>query len=288
MDRITNVLVATDLSPASDAAITHGARLAKRAGASLSVVHVASSETLEVLGSIMPETKDASDAYLKEQASMELEARFKKLGLESPPKYEVRLGKPHKEIAAAAEETGADLLVIGATGLTGRRMGTVSGRVVRMSPVSVLMVPEQHAGEFSSVLACIDFSEDAPEVMRQASIMAGLEDATLHAVYVYHMTEASSFVSDPDSVMKSIAEFPNLMASRFTSEVEPAADGRAVTLSLVESADYTKGILRHVTSHTIDLVAVGTTKRTKLGYALMGTTAEKVIRDSDGAVLAVR
>lgn len=288
MEQIGSILVATDLSPASDSAIVHAARLARDAGAEMRVVHVASSDTMELLGSVMPETKSDSESYFKQQATERLESRLKEMDLATTPTHEVRFGKAHREIIAAVEEQGADLLVIGATGQTGRRMGTVSGRCVRMSPVSVLLVPDRHADAFGSVVACVDFSEGSTEVMCQASIMAEREGAQLHAVYVYHVPDASPFYGSGGDVSKSFDEFPNLMATRFRERIEPAARGASVSLTLVENLDYTQGILGYVEREHIDLVVVGTTKRSRLGYAIMGTTAEKVIRDSDGAVLAAR
>jgi len=288
MESIGSILVATDLSEASDSALTHAARLAKETGASLRVVHVASSDTMELLGSVMPETKGVSESYFKEQASQKLEERLGSMGLAASPEHEVRFGKPHREIIAALEEQGADLLVLGATGQTGRRMGTVSGRCVRMSPVSVLLVPDRHADAFKSVVACVDFSDGSPEVMRQASIMAEHEDAELRAIYVYHIPDSSPFHNSGVDLSKSFEEFPNLMATRFRERIEPSARGASVSLTLVENLDYTQGILGYIEREHIDLVVVGTTKRSRLGYAIMGTTAEKVIRDSSGAVLAAR
>jgi universal stress protein E len=59
---------------------------------------------------------------------------------------EVRHGTPHEQIAAAAKERGTDLLVMGATGLTGLvrvLLGSVTRRVLRQLPCSLLLVKDQ-------------------------------------------------------------------------------------------------------------------------------------------------
>lgn len=59
---------------------------------------------------------------------------------------EVRHGVPHEQITAAARERGADLLVMGATGRTGIvrvLLGSVTRRVLRQLPCSVLLVKDQ-------------------------------------------------------------------------------------------------------------------------------------------------
>src|SRR5262245_49146429 len=58
---------------------------------------------------------------------------------------ELRIGTPHEQIKAAAQERGADLLVMGATGRTGLvrvLLGSVTRRVLRQLPCSVLLVKD--------------------------------------------------------------------------------------------------------------------------------------------------
>jgi nucleotide-binding universal stress UspA family protein len=58
---------------------------------------------------------------------------------------ELRHGVPHEQISAAARERGADLLVMGATGRTGIvrvLLGSVTRRVLRQLPCSLLLVKD--------------------------------------------------------------------------------------------------------------------------------------------------
>jgi len=59
---------------------------------------------------------------------------------------ELRHGSPHEQIGAAAMDHGADLLVMGATGRTGVvrvLLGSVTRRVLRQLPCSLLLVKDQ-------------------------------------------------------------------------------------------------------------------------------------------------
>lgn len=63
---------------------------------------------------------------------------------------EVRMGKPDEQIVAAAQEHQADLLVMGATGRTGLvrvLLGSVTRRVLRQLPCSLLLVKDRTAFE---------------------------------------------------------------------------------------------------------------------------------------------
>jgi nucleotide-binding universal stress UspA family protein len=59
---------------------------------------------------------------------------------------DLRHGIPHEQITATAQERGADLLVMGATGRTGLvrvLLGSVTRRVLRQLPCSLLLVKDQ-------------------------------------------------------------------------------------------------------------------------------------------------
>lgn len=59
---------------------------------------------------------------------------------------ELRHGAPHEQIATAANERGADLLVMGATGRTGIvrvLLGSVTRRILQQLPCSILLVKDQ-------------------------------------------------------------------------------------------------------------------------------------------------
>ncbi|MCS6864096.1 MAG: universal stress protein [Gemmataceae bacterium] len=63
---------------------------------------------------------------------------------------DVRMGKPAEQIVAAAQEYQADLLAMGATGRTGLvrvLLGSVTRRVLRQLPCSLLLVKDQAAFE---------------------------------------------------------------------------------------------------------------------------------------------
>lgn len=63
---------------------------------------------------------------------------------------ELRHGVPHEQIAAAARDRGADLLAMGATGRTGVvrvLLGSVTRRVLRQLPCSLLLVKDQSVFE---------------------------------------------------------------------------------------------------------------------------------------------
>lgn len=101
---------------------------------------------------------------------------------------EVRVGKAAEELAAAAQERGADLAVTGPHGhRSGLRgfLGSTAEQLLRICPVPVLMVTSPSKGTPSHVLATVDDSDLTGPVLAAARGVAeriGARVTALHAV----------------------------------------------------------------------------------------------------------
>jgi nucleotide-binding universal stress UspA family protein len=118
--RFASILCAIDFGSQAGAVIRHAARLAQEFSARLTVMHVASPNSLGVRQRI-----EALLAPLRVDAEILVEA-----------------GEPHKVVSATAGKMHADLLVIGracSTGMMGRLREQAYG-IVRDSPCPVLSV----------------------------------------------------------------------------------------------------------------------------------------------------
>jgi hypothetical protein len=123
------ILLATDGSAHSAAAAGTAGHLAKRFNLPLTVVSVVSSSHSETRRA---EAQQAVDAEVQ---------RMQTLG----PAVEGRLleGRPDEAIVRAAEEAGADLIILGSHGRTGLAkvlLGSVAERVIGQAPCPVLVV----------------------------------------------------------------------------------------------------------------------------------------------------
>lgn len=139
MATFAHVLAATDLSPASQPALDLAVRLAVESGARLSVVH-----TCEVPGADEYALPADFLCPLVERARARLEELLAPIRGTCPgARAMVRVGAPAEQILAAAEEVGADLIVMsthGRSGVAHALMGSVAERVIQRSPVPALTV----------------------------------------------------------------------------------------------------------------------------------------------------
>ena len=144
----SHVLLATDLTDASERAQETAANLAVAFGARLTVVHVCEAPPFALAGTsesgvdLVGPCSDAREVELDR-----LVWRLRKRAIHA--KGVLRLGVPWEHIVAVAVEVGADLVVTGTHGRHGVAhafYGSVAERVVQESPIPVLAVPLAQRG----------------------------------------------------------------------------------------------------------------------------------------------
>jgi len=146
MITLNRILVATDFSEPSDAALAYGRELATRFGATLHVLHVVENVYANTLGA---ENYVAVAPGLQEQLEVDARQRLKELLIDSdksgPATVSVVMTatSPAFAIVNYAKDHAIDVIV---TGTHGRGafahliMGSVAERVVRFAPCPVLTV----------------------------------------------------------------------------------------------------------------------------------------------------
>ena len=136
------ILAATDFSDKSLAGVRYGVELATQFGAALTLLHVVEpSARLAGMEVVALARTDEEVAALARAELATLPERERAAG--GHPTTCVRIGKPFHEIATAAREQAADLLVIATHGRSGWQrvlLGSTAERVVRNACCPVLTV----------------------------------------------------------------------------------------------------------------------------------------------------
>lgn len=144
---ITRILVPTDFSAASDAALSYAKTLAGKLGASIHLLHVF--EDPCVAATCTPEVYVPLPLEMREAALRDAEARLEDR-LSSLDKARLRgtttivTGLTAKEIVEYAHDFAIDLIVMGTHGRRGfshLMLGSVAEHVVRIATCPVLTVP---------------------------------------------------------------------------------------------------------------------------------------------------
>lgn len=145
MISITNILIPTDFSEPAEAALEYGKTLAQKFGARLRLLHVVPEPYSYPWGTEMS-TLPLADllAQSEDAARQRLGQLAAPLGLPAARvEIETTIGTPVDQILTCIADNKIDLVVMGThgRGMVGHLLlGSVTGRVVRRSPVPVLTV----------------------------------------------------------------------------------------------------------------------------------------------------
>jgi nucleotide-binding universal stress UspA family protein len=149
-----SILVPTDFSETSDAALTYAVDLAHTLGAQLYLMHVPgkTGENFEAnfeANFPVGRFETAAQERLSTLLSPEEIERLR-------PEYALRLGTPADEIIRYADARDIDLIIMGTHGRSGVAhllMGSVAEQVVRTAPCAVLLVRHPKGAVKSQVAA---------------------------------------------------------------------------------------------------------------------------------------
>jgi universal stress protein A len=144
--------------------------------------------------------------------------------------------------------------------------------------------------EIRSILAPTDFSEHVKPALRYAVGLAERFGATLHLIHVL----PDIVPSGPD-LMIAPALPPEYYRDTEAESLEALKGVLDPSWGSVESiergvrwGDPVDGVVGYASEHAIDLIVVATHGRTGLSHALLGSMAERIVREAPCPVLAVR
>jgi universal stress protein A len=142
--KLSQILVPTDFSGSSDAALQYGKMLAERFGASLHLLHVieqpAFAGGLDIYAMELPRMLEAAQKEAEARLDQYLTAAERERLSASA---EIADGHTARTIVDVARRRGADLIVMGTHGRGGMAhllLGSVAEKVIRMASCPVLTV----------------------------------------------------------------------------------------------------------------------------------------------------
>ena len=282
-----NLLVPYDDSEFSRAALLEAAHWTRRHQGKLTILHAVFFDTEEF--GIAPELREKRWSKGREFCAAAKDRLRIDLGIDAELLY--REGDPPEEVLAAVEGTGADLIVMGTHGRRGLSrllMGSVTSHVIVQSGVDVLVVKKPCSncrGAYTSILVPFDASAQSQRSLEHASALAKQDSATVTIMYVIpRYEEMLEFMRTP-MIEKSLRG----EAERILGKGKALADTLGIeTKALIAEGHSGDEIAIAVVKDGHDLVVMGTGGWRGVDKALLGSTAERVIRDAPCPVLVVK
>lgn len=295
MGRVTPpVLIATDLTEASEVALVRGHAHAVAVGAPLVVCHVIPDFLRN--HPLFPQRNEAdvltAAELLKKAAELVSDQTGRVLRI-SADEYtvEVATGSPEDEIVRVASEKRASIVVIGGKPRVGvqRVLGHVAERVVRYAHVPVLVArPGNRTGK---ILVATDFTEGSTHAMQLGESI--MKSAAVSGTLLHVMQRPSTLLADVAGPLGSPWVPP---AKSAVDELErlglSTLEGLAKQYGFSHyeqlEGDPATIIAARAQALDVEMVLMGSRGRTGLARLVLGSTAEKVIRDSHCSVLVTR
>lgn len=282
MTGLKSIVVGIDFSECSRVALEHAQRIASWSNAALHVAHVVDTY-VDPFGSESQVTglRQEIHAGLVDDARNRWKAFARALPDAGDLPLDISVGSRLGSIREQLALHEADLLVLGAFGATQPHvgLGTLASGCIRAVPTDVLLVRDNHRTPFRSVVVGIDFSANCRPALEAAVLVAHHDGATLHAVHVA-----------PDN-LDTYAHLRHELGPQLRAFVLATTDrcaGLNVRSEVYPYSGYRSGILEFAALVNAELVAVGTKGHSPLRDVVMGSTAEKVLRDSPVAVWAAK
>lgn len=287
----TRVIVATDFSAASAAAVMRAAQIVRRCRGELELMHVIPYRD-------MPFARTLGLDESVRQTGTEAVAAAESLAVSTGARFGIRvrahvgLGIPHTDIAARAQATHADLLVVGAHGQRGWRatlLGTTAQRLHEVARTPLLIVRGDSIRRYARAVVGVDFSRAAAEASRAASVL--FPDTAFHFLHVCNeLFDGRLLMAGvPEG---DVAAYRNQALLRASRELEG--------FIAVNDLQHRRGSARvrhgyppaciHQAAAEVDasLIVLGATGKSRLAAGLLGSVSRQVVSGARHDILVAR
>ena len=295
MISLNKVLVPVDFSEPSRKAVTYGLTLAGQFNARLILAHIVpeSSALLYAIPTQLLEIE--KEQYAKAVAEIRnlVPTEYTaKVNLQTI----VKIGNIEQELLGIVREEGIDVVVIGTHGrrrLSRWFIGSVTEHMLRHVPVPVLTVShvesEEHAiglAALNRILYATDLSESSSIGLKYAIELARAARAQLTVMHV---------VDDGDWMLWGVAVIAHLDRAKLVAELRQKLDdlvkqekalGVEIETLIVEGKPFRK-ILEIADNRSIDVIVLNLQSKSIVERALLGSTAERVVRLARMPVLSI-
>jgi nucleotide-binding universal stress UspA family protein len=284
MIRVKTIMVPVDFSEASKKAVNYGLSLALEFESRLLLAHIAPYD---------PQAYDSAKRLL-----LDLIPKEYREGLD----YEiiVKAGEVRQELLGIVEDRDVGLVVMGSRGRSYFErliLGSVTERMLRKLHVPILTVshldPEKEIltpgpVPLRRIVYATDLAEGTEAGLEFSIRLARGLDAQLTVVHVVQAMDAAFYGPETAAFLPEYAEEVRARAGeRLNQLVALVSDGGVpISTVLADGVPY-ESINRVAEENEADLIVINLQAKGRLERALLGTTAERVIRTANVPVLSL-
>lgn len=295
--KINSIFCATDISDFSNHAVSWGIALAREFGAKLYVCHVVDFPTSITYG-------DGPIFFVDQQsqaignANRQLEQLVGDKEIQWEPL--VTVGHAGDEISRLAKEKGADLAISATHGRSGLKrliLGSVTERLMRTlhCPLLIVRGPEHNLNilsdeglRFKKILVGCDFSEDSALAFQHGLSLAQEFQSELHLVHVMEPPVYMDMFKPDGEYGKEIqVDLQTQIKSKLKKMVPQEAFNWCTPQTELLDGPSHEGLIRYAKKNEIDLIVLGVRGQGLVERLFIGSTTDRVVRQTPCPVLSV-
>lgn len=274
------ILVATDLTPASQSAVALAADLSETLEAEVILFNAISPITYVDYGAFDDDTM--SRAVVDQ--SKRIEARLAEMAKEYFPQH-VRVqtravsGYPISSICATADGENVDLIIMGTHGrnpVMSFLIGSVVQGVQFRTSRPIITVPPaknpMEQQEIMTILCPVNFTDIALKALEHAAQLGAKLGADVLALHLVEPEE----IADLRDVTRRLDQW-------IPESIKEVCEVRV----LVRRGDAAEEVVRYANQQNVDLIVIGAKHKRFADTTVLGTTTERVTRHAHCAVMTV-
>ncbi len=270
---VKHIVVATDFSEEGQRAVEFAVVLAKPAGATVTMVHVAAEAG-----------RDFTDAHDRLEAQS---LRLKRLHGAST-QIATAIGLPASRLIGLCRDRQADLVVIAASSKTTLQkwlLGSTATQLLRRSPVPVLVVGPGMRPEINSIVVGCAYTSQCAAAYRAADQIGAAFGASIEVVHVSSDPGEVEIMAGTEGVRSQRTE--EIKLASWCARELPDPRCKLVARHLVSEGPG-RTLADHATSMGADLIALGSHDRGFLSRVRNPVTGEVVLENVYCGLLSVR
>ncbi len=202
------ILVPTDFSSCAEKAFSFALEIARRSGAEIMLLHVC-----DLFDTRQSKNKDLLAEHNRFVTS-EVQGKPEKYKVAAAA-ANVRLtvmiysGQPVQTIVAIADESNADLIVLGTLGASGIKtalVGTTATKVLKKATVPVITVPYEYEWKVPERILIASNDEKTEAYLEPVFRLADLFTAKLYSITISHESEDAIQMMEHSRLVENLAE----------------------------------------------------------------------------------
>lgn len=280
MEEIKRILVAVDLTEIDETLVQYIAELSNKLDLdkvyffnvlkNLELPDAIAKKYPDLLAPLDESTKKSIQFTIDEVAGNQLKANYE---------IKVTEGNRAEQILKWAKIKKVDLIVLGRkSGLEGD--GIISGKVLKLAPCTVALIPEILPQNINKIVTPIDFSETSKLAFEFSLILASnISDLTITCLNIYNVPAGYSISG------KTYKEFAQIMKhnaeesfNNFLGKYDTKGSKIETRYELDESGHIAKKIYQFSVKEKASAIVIGSKGRTQVAAILIGSIAEKLMK----------